>query len=98
MNILHVSRQTYSEVVIRRVDCPTCKRIRFMVITHAPWYDTDRTCLRCGERWDVDGTRADRPFERGWRKKSIQAAKDLYRKYHPKTTHNRNSIHQGQTK
>jgi hypothetical protein len=84
MSILHVSCQVYDEVVIRRIGCPTCKRIRFMVIAHAPWLGTDVTCLRCGEHWQ-DGVRADRPFKRGWRKTSIKAAKDLYRKHHPRT-------------
>jgi hypothetical protein len=84
MNIIHISFVNYSEVLIRSLDCPTCKRKRFMVVAHTPWHGTDLVCLRCGERWE-DGARADRPFERGWRKKSIEEAKGLYRKYHPRT-------------
>jgi hypothetical protein len=101
MSVLHVSLVCYDSVRIKCWPCPTCRAIRmadrsgesrdkaaasksFMVVAHAPWLGTDATCLRCGEHWQ-DGVRADRPFERGWRKKSIKAAKDLYRKHHSRT-------------
>jgi len=39
----------------------------------------DITCLRCGENWQ-DQEMSPRPFEPGWRKKSVEAAKRLYRR------------------
>jgi hypothetical protein len=40
---------------------------------HAMYYSSDWVCLTCGERYNDDG-RAERPFERAWRKKSLDRA------------------------
>lgn len=64
---------------LARIDCPTCKRRTFAVGWFAEWYGWDLTCLRCGEQW-AEGEMLPRPFLRGWRKKSIEAAKARWRR------------------
>ncbi len=61
----------------RRMRCSTCGVRRAMIIATYEWYDTDMTCLGCGERWE-GGWRSERPFERGWRMRNIDAARKLY--------------------
>jgi len=77
---VHVHAPRPDSVVLRRVHCPTCERRRFFVVSHTPWYGINETCLWCGERFDDEG-RAERPFERGWRKRSIESARRHYRRY-----------------
>lgn len=61
---------------IRRIlHCPTCKQRRRMAgHDGGPWYGPTLTCLGCGDTWTC-GEMHDRPFQRGWRAKSIAAAK-----------------------
>jgi len=62
-----------------RFNCPTCGRRRFGVSFFYEWYGFDLTCLRCGERW-ADGEMMPRPFAPHWRAKSIERAKEMYRR------------------
>ncbi len=55
-------------------DCPTCKKKTEFLFESYEWYGGEITCLNCGDRWNEDG-RAERPFMRGWREKSIANAK-----------------------
>jgi len=60
---------------IRRIlACPTCKQRRRMAGRDATWYGPTLTCLGCGDSWTC-GEMHDRPFQRGWRAKSVTAAK-----------------------
>lgn len=72
----------YSQRRLERCDCPTCKRRTFFVAFFQDWYGWDAICLKCGDRWQ-DGEMCERPFMRGWRKKSIESAKRTWRKYLP---------------
>jgi hypothetical protein len=56
------------------LDCPTCKCRRRMLVHMFVWYDTDITCLTCGESW-ANGERRQRPFAPGWRAQSVRWAK-----------------------
>lgn len=54
--------------------CWTCERPRRMLGEFAEWYGTTWTCCGCGDRF-MDGERGERPFEPGWRKRSIERAR-----------------------
>lgn len=58
-------------------ECPTCKCRRRFVGLAAVWYGTLWTCCACGDAWG-DGERLERPFARGWRKRSIDEARRLW--------------------
>jgi len=67
--------------IIRRhvVHCWNCKTKRRVVEVYGgAWYASLYTCCHCGDGWG-DGERAERPFARGWRQKSILRAKRLWR-------------------
>ena len=55
--------------------CPTCERMRRMYGFHVEWYGTTWTCAGCGEQW-ADGEQLERPFSRGWRRRSVEWARD----------------------
>ena len=62
----------------RRIQrCPTENRRRRMVVWGTAWYSPTWTCLGCGDRW-TDGERDERPFERGWRRKAIAEAAEMW--------------------
>ena len=58
--------------------CPTCNRVRPMAGYVAAWYGTTLTCIGCGDTW-TDGEQHPRPFQRGWRAKSIGRALEMWR-------------------
>jgi len=58
---------------LKKMRCPTCQKDRYIWGWFQEWYGWTQTCLRCGERFS-DGERETRPFERGWRKRSVHAA------------------------
>jgi hypothetical protein len=71
---VHLNRPSTMNVRLIRA-CPTCKqRRRFAGFDSPPWYGVTLTCCACGDTWS-DGERQERPFMRGWRKKSIAEAK-----------------------
>lgn len=72
MTTIHVNAPSSSHT-LKKHECPTCNKNSFMLGHHAMWYGTDWTCLGCGERFNEDGI-VERPFMRGWRKKSIESA------------------------
>lgn len=71
---IHINRPNYSEVSCCVVSCPTCERPRRMLFQFQDWYGGTLTCAGCGDRW-MDGERGERPFCRGWRKDSIEYAR-----------------------
>lgn len=71
---LHVCVARVIEARCVVVPCPTCERRRRMWMEHAAWYGPLLTCLSCGDSWQ-DGERLMRPFARGWRQRSIDAAR-----------------------
>ncbi len=78
--MIHIYAPEPEAVTIRRMDCPTCKRSRFGVQRITPWIGSDLICLRCGEMWNDEG-RAERPFERAWRKRHIDCARKWAKRY-----------------
>jgi len=71
MNV-HINSPIATERALRRTHCPTCDRRRWFAAWFYEWYGWNMTCLRCGDQWS-DGAMCPRPFERGWRKKSVAA-------------------------
>lgn len=73
--IIHICRPIVDkkEIIVR--ECPTCKSDQEFLAQHQEWYGWSHTCLNCGDRWN-DGEREARPFCRGWRKISIERAKE----------------------
>lgn len=59
---------------IKRLLCPTCGRLRYMLVWMYEWYGPHVVCTKCGECWN-DGEREPRPFQRNWRQKSVESAK-----------------------
>ena len=80
---VHVCAPSADDVRAVRIRCHSCERLTGFVIRHYEWYGWHLTCLRCGDQW-ADGERLERPFARGWRRRNIEAARSLYRRYHPK--------------
>lgn len=73
MSIVHIyAPATTTECAV--IDCPVCQRPRRMLAQHAEWYGYTITCAGCGDKWS-DGEMHDRPFERGWRRQSIEYAR-----------------------
>ncbi len=62
------------EIKTTLIDCPTCEKKTEFLCEYYEWYGGEITCLNCGDSWNEEG-RAPRPFERGWREKSISRAK-----------------------
>lgn len=56
------------------------RRVRpWAVSWHQDWYGSTSTCLACGAQW-ADGEGLPRPFEPGWRERSKEAARRMWRK------------------
>lgn len=76
----HLKRTDFTDGRVRRLKCPTCeKRTKFFGRFEA-WYGWLITCLSCGDQWQ-DGEMLPRPFERGWRTKSVKRAKRALREW-----------------
>ena len=71
----------YIEVKMPVEHCPTCERPRRMLYRLAAWYGAEWTCLTCGEEFNADESRKERPFRRGWREDSVRSAKDFWRRH-----------------
>ena len=61
-----------------------------MLSFFTPWYGWDSTCIKCGRNWQ-DGEWTDLDFVRQSRQKSIDRAKNLWRRM-PATTENHYGI------
>jgi hypothetical protein len=67
--------------VVRRryLRCWNCQTVRRCVqIFTGIWYPDEFWCCHCGDGWG-DGQRMERPFQRGWRQKSITNAQRYWR-------------------
>lgn len=76
---IHINIPRIEEIKLKRHDCPTCEKNRFMVVYFEEWYGATNTCLKCGEQWS-GGEQRPRPFCRGWRKDNVKRIKELYRR------------------
>lgn len=77
MTLLSVCRGPQEE--FRKIRfCPVCEQRRRFVLHFGGWWGNDWTCCGCGDRWDENGALLERPFARGWRQRSIAAAKERY--------------------
>jgi len=91
---LHICWTQYESVRIARVPCLDCasgyrygRRVipprqgrPFGVIADSPWYDSEITCLRCGDRW-AGGEGFPRPFAPRWREENVESARKLWRRH-----------------
>jgi len=72
-----VCTPTVTRIEKHRYRCPTCKTRTTFLCEFAEWYGWTKTCLRCGDAWD-NGEMLPRPFKPGWRKESIEWAKQRW--------------------
>jgi hypothetical protein len=42
------------------------------------WYAPTIYCCRCGDSWDAEEGRHERPFARGWRRDAVRCARQLW--------------------
>jgi len=77
--MLHIKFAKPRDASLIRLACPTCECRTFFAATFEDYYGWHKTCLKCGESWQ-DGEMLERPFERGWRKRRIEQAKQTYRR------------------
>ena len=71
----------YLEIRQPVVFCGTCQTRRRMLYVLEAWRGGYWTCLTCGERWHTEDGRMERPFMRGWRKQSVEQAKDFWKRH-----------------
>ena len=71
----------YIEIKLPVEFCSTCERPRRMLYRLAAWYGAEWTCLTCGEEFNSDEGRKERPFRRGWREDNVRRAKDFWRRH-----------------
>lgn len=55
--------------------CSTCECITEQVIRYEEWYAPTIWCCRCGESWDGEEGRHERPFQRNWRHEAVRRAR-----------------------
>jgi len=76
---IHSPRSDVQERKIRQ--CFTERIRRRHILHHTEYYGWQMWCCGCGDTWQNDGDgwqRAERPFERAWRKNAIIRAKKLW--------------------
>ena len=74
---IHVCGHGYRNLRKRYLRCPSCQCITEMVTQDGGYWGFEVMCCRCGDSW-MDGERAERPFERGWRKKAIEQHRRMW--------------------
>lgn len=74
MTYVHIRAPKPVDVRCIVIDCPTCQRRRRAICKFYEWYGASVTCAGCGDSWN-DGEMEERPFARGWRRKSIEHAR-----------------------
>lgn len=75
---LHIYVTPPTRIERRRLKCPTCKRVTRFVTLMFEWHDPESICCACGERWQ-GAEMCTRPFERGWRKRSMARAEQHWK-------------------
>jgi hypothetical protein len=78
---LHICAPQPTAVWIQRDQCECRTRKTLFVRSHTEWYGVTETCLRCGERYDMDEGRLERPFMPRWREDSKARARKLWRRH-----------------
>ncbi len=79
---IHIHAPQITAKAIHKTECPDCKERTAMLQYYTPWYGWDSTCLKCGRNW-CDGEWMSLEFVRQSRQKSINYAKQLWRKLPP---------------
>lgn len=74
MSLVHIHAPRPIETCCAVKYCPTCGRLRRMLVRYYEWYGATVVCAGCGETWN-DGEMQERPFAPGWRRKSIEHAR-----------------------
>jgi len=76
---VHIYAPAPTARLVHAGTCHDCKRrTRFIGVSYE-WHGASMTCLRCGRRWE-DGEWIPLEFERGARQKSIERAKQSFRR------------------
>lgn len=57
--------------------CPTCETTTRFVITTYEWYEPSSICCEYSDSWQ-GAEMTQRPFARGWRKRSMSRAERLW--------------------
>ena len=71
----------YLEIKQPVVHCETCGVNRRMLFRMEAWRGGFWTCLSCGENYNPEEGRMERPFARGWRRRSVAEAKRFWREH-----------------
>lgn len=87
---IHIYQIKYDQTKCVISFCPNCECRRKMLAQFAEWHGWTVTCAHCGDRWE-DGELVERPFERGWRKKSADRAKAILKEYYHERAVNNNA-------
>ena len=74
---VHVCRASDNYLRRRIIRWPVCERMREMVVRYEGWHGPTVMCTGCGDSWQ-DGELSYRPFERGWRKRSVEYYRRLW--------------------
>jgi transposase len=74
MSVVHVNAPKPVNREVVKFHCSNCDVSREGLGEYYEWYGYELTCLTCGDVYTEDGRR-ERPFERGWRKKSVEDAR-----------------------
>lgn len=82
---LHIYRPKPDQTMALDLVCPTCGTMRKFLREHTPWYGKTDTCLTCGDSWDTDGVRMERPFCPGWRHRKVREALQRLKAARPTT-------------
>ena len=63
-----------------RRGCPTCQKVTDGVACYSSslWWGVTWRCCECGDSWDEEGYREQRPFKRGWRKEATRRARLMW--------------------
>jgi len=80
MSLVHVHAPQPSTRKIVTGECRDCKRRSRFLSFFTEWYGWDLTCLKCGRQWQ-DGHWTPFASYRYARRDSINAAKNLWRRY-----------------
>lgn len=72
----HIFAPPVTGYKVTQVHCMTCDEKTEFLIQYWEWYSAEFTCLECGERYNAEEGRHERPFMRGWRERSIKEARE----------------------
>ncbi len=83
LDTVHISFRRVTELKRLVRKCFTCKKRTRHVGEFEDWSGWTIRCCACGDSWQqtMDGWwLTPRPFERGWRKRAVAKAQELWRK------------------